>query len=56
MEIAGQTVGYLSKGSALRYVAAFGSKTSTVCGALTTGGWKRKGSTGHYGITLDLEL
>ena len=56
VEIAGQTVGYLSKENALRYATAFGLKTSTTCGALITGGWKRKGSTGHYGVTLDLEL
>jgi len=56
VEIAGQTVGYLSQGKALRYAEAFGPKTVTACGALITGGWKRKDSEGSYGVSLDLNL
>lgn len=60
IEIAGRTVGYLSREDARAYrqrLKQEGRASATVtCQAKIKGGWKRKGSVGSYGVFLDIPV
>lgn len=60
IDIDGQTVGYLSRETALQYrqglkKAGHPDLAKAVCGARIRGGWDRgRGDTGHFGVKIDL--
>lgn len=55
VDIEGQTVGYLSRAHAQRFRKTI-NRSNCVCPALITGGWKRAGSKGNYGVKLDFKF
>ena len=58
VQIDGQKVGHLSRKDAkkFRQFMARAGLREAACGAVITGGWKRKGSDeGSFGVRLDLE-
>lgn len=55
VEIEGQTVGYLSRNHALRFRKTI-NRSHCVAPALITGGWKRAGSKGNYGVKLNFKF
>lgn len=61
IQINDMTVGYLPRRAAARLVKsrlASGDNPGFTCtaAALITGGWRRKGSEGNYGVSLDYKL
>lgn len=54
IEIEGKPVGYLARNIAAEFKSLVGDRI-TVCPAVISGGWKRKGSEGSYGVKLDID-
>ena len=55
VDIEGHTVGYLSRAHAVRFRKTI-NRSNGVCPALITGGWKRAGSKGNYGVKLNFKF
>lgn len=55
VDIEGQTVGYLSRNHAKRFRKTI-NRSHCVAPALITGGWKRAGSQGNYGVRLNFKF
>lgn len=55
VDIEGQTVGYLSRHHATRFRKTI-NRSNCVAPALITGGWKRSGGQGHYGVKLNFKF
>lgn len=55
VDIEGQTVGYLSRAHAVRFRKTI-NRSNCVAPALITGGWKRAGSKGNYGVKLNFKF
>lgn len=54
IEVDGKTVGYLARNIAAEFKFLVGDRTIT-CPGVISGGWKRKGSEGSYGVKLDID-
>lgn len=55
VDIEGQTVGYLSRAHAQRFRKTI-NRSNCAAPALITGGWKRAGSKGNYGVKLNFKF
>lgn len=55
VDIEGHTVGYLSRTHAARFRKTI-NRSNCVAPALITGGWKRAGGQGHYGVKLNFKF
>lgn len=55
VDIEGHTVGYLSRAHAVRFRKTI-NRSNCLCPALITGGWKRAGSKGNYGVKLNFKF
>jgi len=55
VDIEGHTVGYLSRTHAKRFRKTI-NRSHCVAPALITGGWKRAGSKGNYGVKLNFKF
>ncbi len=60
VDIAGRTVGYLSRENARTYrdamTSAGAAGRQATCAARIRGGWRRGRSEGHYGVWLDIRI